>query len=107
MSVIELSGGGEAWVLSAEVDRLSLAASRAYPPGATLVGTLASRTVRVKVRGSKLRATPPTTEPTTPAEAGASSSASAGTWFDVEGRLVDATRADRELVLAHVLERST
>lgn len=93
MSALELAGGGEAWVLEAQVDRVLLAATRAYPPGATLVGSLAGRTVRVKVRGSKRTA----------ARSGEPAADLAP--FDVEGRLVDATRADRELVLAHVVAR--
>lgn len=79
MTRLTLEGGGHASVRATQGDAARLTASRAFPPGATLVGT-AEATLpefRVKVRGSKLD----------PADASEP--------YVVTGRWVSLTRAQR------------
>jgi hypothetical protein len=76
---IDLDGGGTADLVDTNGDRVTLRASRPFPPGAPLVGTArdGSGALRVKVRGSRrVKA--------------------ADAAFLVEGRFVNLTRAQRE-----------
>ena len=75
MTDLALDGGGSARIDHTDGDRVTLVATRAFPPGSTLEGALADGSrVRVKVRGSKQ------------ADAG----------FTVEGRFVNLSRQLRE-----------
>ena len=72
---IELDGGGRASIDRTDGDRVSLVATRAFPPGSTLEGSLSDGSrLRVKVRGSKQSAD----------------------GFAVEGRFVNLSRDLRE-----------
>ena len=78
-----LGDGAAAEVIRSDGTHVVLQSARAAPPGSTVVGTASDggRVYRVKVRGCRKT------------EAGALP-------FVVEGRLVDATREQREALLA-------
>ncbi len=80
----ELQGGGEAQLVETDGTLVVVVASRAFPPGATLVGIWApdSAGYPIKVRGSRK------------VDGG----------FRVEGRLMNLSRAQRERLLAAGLE---
>jgi hypothetical protein len=83
--VLGLDGGGTATVVSGQSGGVQLRASRPFPPGSTLLLRLSddARSVRIKVRGSRLVADGDSARP-----------------FRVEGRFVDLTKDQRALLFA-------
>jgi len=83
---VKLELGQEAPALVTETDGnfVTLSSPRAFPPGSTMVGTHATETYRIKVRGSR-RVSAPNQPPC----------------FRVEGRWVGLSRAQRQRVLAY------
>ncbi len=82
---LALDGGGTARVVASDGEHVVLTASLPSPPGSTLRGTAAGASWSVKVRGCKKEAQSHDTD--------------APSWR-IEGRFVNLTRAQREVLVA-------
>lgn len=89
---LSLDGGGSAEIRESDGQSVVLYASTAWPPGSLLSGSAkeSNRPYRVKVRTCRR----------TPAETAPASTGAADLPFRVEGRFVDITREQRDLLAA-------
>ncbi len=82
--VLEVAGGGSAWLLSIEGENGVIEAERASPPGSTVELVVAGAPLRLKVRQCRR------------VEAEAEAEPEGKARFRVEGRWVNLSRAQRE-----------